>query len=138
MSRLCASYQLAQVHGASGVVTGEFAKLARAAGGTAKIEPYCAAVRQAGTGQAPAQHRKAKAYGTTKAPAGAKARSAVGDGGAQAHTRPTPHPDASPHPDATPHPDGTPHPEATPHPDGTPHPEATPHPESTNPAGPAK
>jgi hypothetical protein len=126
MSRLCASYQLAEVHGASAVVTGEFAKLARAAGGTAKIDTYCAAVRQADSGQAPAQHRKARAYGSSAtAPAKAKARGAA-----------TAHGDAQAHPKTTPHPKSTPEPKTTPDPKSTSL-QPTPRPKPSNPASPA-
>jgi hypothetical protein len=100
--RQCGAYRRGVTHGAS--ATGEFAKLARAAGGAAKIGAYCAAVLQAGAVPAPSHRANGNAYGTTKA-----------------HSQKKPHPTARPHPTAKPHPTPGPHPTPRPHPTPGPH-----------------
>jgi hypothetical protein len=102
ISRQCAVYRRAVTQGAP--ATGEFTKLARAAGGTGRIGAYCATVLQAGPVPALSHRASGNGYGTTKA-----------------HSQKKPHPTAKPHPTPKPHPTAKPHPTPGPHPTPEPH-----------------
>jgi hypothetical protein len=89
MSRLCAAYRRAEIHGPAGLIAGKFTQLTRAAGGAGKVDSYCAAVREAGIGPTASEHGKANA-GKAKAHRKVSSRGkAKGRTKARAHAKPS-------------------------------------------------
>jgi hypothetical protein len=101
MSRLCAAYRRAEIHGRAGPVAAEFTQLTRAAGGAGKVDSYCAAVQEASGSPMASQHGKANAAGKAKAHGKVNSRGkAKGRAKAKAHAKPS-HPVHPPKPAAS-------------------------------------